>query len=155
MEQIEDVFTINEEYQYNKLIVFINSTGKKLTELRKLSFITKFDNYLSDLSNKDIPLFYFVFNLNKAKIPTNFSFIRDLTKLLLKHSEVIYKKLEFSVILYKSNLFYTFFNLFKRYYEPIKPLYLCQRYEDISLCIHNEKERSRFPEIISKIKKKG
>ena len=40
MEQIEDVFTINEEYQYNKLIVFINSTGKKLTELRKLSFIT-------------------------------------------------------------------------------------------------------------------
>ena len=71
MEQIEDVFTINEEYQYNKLIVFINSTGKKLTELRKLSFITKFDNYLTNLSNRDISLFYFVFNLNKAKIPVN------------------------------------------------------------------------------------
>ena len=87
--------------------------------------------------------FYFVFNLNKAKIPTNFSFIRDLTKLLLKHSEVINKKLEFSVIFYKSNLFYTFFNLFKRYYDTVKPIYLCQRYEYILLCIHNEKANIR------------
>ena len=152
MEKIEEVFEIREEYQYNKLIVFINATGRKLTELRKLSFITKLDSYLCDLSKKDIHFFYFVFNLNKASIPTNFSFIRDFSKLLSKHQELIQYKLDFSVILYKSNLFYTFFSLFKKYYEPIKPLYLCQKYEDVLLCIHEPNKRKNFPEIVSKIK---
>ena len=152
MEKIEDVFVIHDEIQNEKLVVFINATGVKLTELRKLSFLAKMDNYLTELLKRDISTFYFVFDLNKAKIPTNFSFITGFSKLLLKHAELIESKLEFSVILNKSNVFYTFFSLFKKFYVPIKPLYLCQKYDDVITCIHNRNERKKFPEIVSKMK---
>ena len=40
-----------------------------------------------------------------------------------------------------------FFSLFKKYYEPIKPLYLCRTENDTKECIHSVDSRSNFPNI--------
>ena len=37
-----------------------------------------------------------------------------------------------------------FFKIFKKYYNPIKPLYLCKNEEQTNNCLFNENIRNKF-----------
>lgn len=152
MNSINEIFEIDVKIDNKKLIIEFVATGNSITELRKLLFINKFDIVLNQMNYDSIETFYFVFKLDKGKMPTNFSFMSDVSKIFLKYQPLIINKLNFSVIQYKNMLGSTFFKVLKNYYSPIKPIYLCQTTEDVTNCIHDNEKRKKFPELTSKIK---
>ena len=153
MDSIDEFFNIEVKIDNQKLIIEFVATGNSITELRKLMFLKKFEEILNQMNNDKIETFYFVFILNKGKMPTNFSFMNDVSNIFLKYQPILLKKLDFSVIQYKSNMVYTFFRVLKKFYSPIRPLYLCQNSEDVTNCIHDSEKRKKIPDLTAKIKK--
>ena len=148
---IEEVAKFEPKIEKGKLIVYVTVMGIEITDLRILSFITKLEQLLHELSNDKIKEFYFVFNIDEMIIPTKFTMLKNFADMFIKHRETILEKLNFSVVQSKSNIFKMFFGLFKRHYVPVKPLYLCKNENDVASCIFEPETRSKYPNIINMI----
>jgi hypothetical protein len=152
MEKIEDIFNVLKYVEDGKFVIKLegNNSASNLTELKVLKFFNKFENILNQLYDERIKTFYFIFDISKIKIPTNVAtFLKDFSKILVKHEKVIIEKLDFTIVQSSSNIFKLFFNLFKYYYKPINSLYLCDTLDDCKNCLHNENERNKYPNILS------
>ena len=58
-----------------KLIYSFTSNGNSITDLRVVAFIQKLTEILESLENEQIKEVYFVFDIDKLEIPSNFAFL--------------------------------------------------------------------------------
>lgn len=148
MDNIETFVTITPKIEHKKLIVYIVANNNEITELRIFKVIEELKSLFQQIKQNDkVNEFYLVFDITQFKIPTNFRMFTSVSDLLLESKSLIVDKLKFSVIQSENNIFKMFFSLFKKYYEPIKPLYLCRTENDTKECIHSVDSRSNFPNI--------
>lgn len=152
MIEVEDIATLTPEIKNGKLIVTFKALSIELTDLRILHFINKIQKLVNELNNKKIKEFFFVFDIDDLIIPTNFTMLKDFAQFFKDNEDIILDKLTYSVLKSKNNIFKLFFSLFKKYYVPIKPLYLCCNQEEVDDCLFNPEKRSKFPNIINIIK---
>ena len=145
--EIETFVTIKPTIQNGKLIILFEGNQNMITELRVLKVADEIHKLLSELQNNQVKEFYFLFQVENIQIPANFSYIEEIAKSLYKYEDLIMQKLKFSVVQCKNNLFRIFFSLFKKYYTPIKEIYLSKTREDALECIHNEQFRKTLPNI--------
>lgn len=152
MIEVEDIATLTPEIKNGKLIVTFKALSIELTDLRILHFINKIQKLVNELNNKKIKEFFFVFDIDDLIIPTNFTMLKDFAQFFKDNEDIILDKLTYSVLKSKNNIFKLFFSLFKKYYVPIKPLYLCCNQEEVNECLFNPEIRNKFPNIINIIK---
>lgn len=152
---IESFIDFKPYIERNKLIFLFTSNGIEITELRMLCFMKKMENAIKDIYNETIQKVYFVFDIEQLKIPTNFSFVKDFAKMMNSHESILSQKLEFTIVQTPNNIFRLFFNVFQKYYVPLKPLYLCKTSEESFSCLHEESERCNFPNILNMLKEKN
>ena len=152
MIEVEDIATLTPEIKNGKLIVTFKALSIELTDLRILHFINKIQKLVNELNNKKIKEFFFVFDIDDLIIPTNFTMLKDFAQFFKDNEDIILDKLTYSVLKSKNNIFKLFFSLFKKYYVPIKPLYLCSNQEEVNECLFNTETRNKFPNIINIIK---
>tara|TARA_Y100000816_G_C25937833_1_gene489109 strand:- start:373 stop:831 length:459 start_codon:yes stop_codon:yes gene_type:complete len=148
---IDPFFDFKAKIENKKLIYYFTANGALITELRIVDFITKLTEILESLENDQIKQVYFIFNIDKLVIPSNFSFLKELGDCFKNKNKLLKEKLMFTIVINKSNIFHLFFSLFKQYYEPVKSLYLCKDVNEMQVCLHDEDKRSTFPNILSLI----
>lgn len=150
---IETFVSIKPTIQNGKLIIIFESNDNIITELRVLKVADEIHKLLEELKSDKIKEFYFLFQVDNIKIPTNFSYIEEIALSLFKYKDLIIQKLNFSVVQCKNNIFRMFFSLFKKYYTPIKELYLAKSYEDALKGLHDETFRSSLPNLSTEMNK--
>ena len=94
--------------------------------------------------NNNIKKIIYIYDVEKLKLPSNLSLFKDYAQIFKDHREILYDKLEFTMIISQNNIFNIFFNLFKKFYIPIKPLYLCKTIELANECIYDEEKRNKL-----------
>lgn len=148
---IDSLVNIEPKIVNGKLLIYFHTQNIEVTDLRLFKFLDDTKKLFSDLSNQQIKEFYFIFKIDELKIPTNFNLFKDFAVFFNKYEDLLMDKLKFSVIQCKNNIFKLFFSLFKKYYIPVKPLYLCSNVDDTQCCIFDEEKRNSFPNICNLI----
>ena len=149
MSNIADILQIKTKIESKKLCYYVTAKPVEITELRLTKAYHDIENLIKTLYLPEIKKVYIVWNISELLIPTNFTQIKDFAIMLRNHTDILTKKLVFSIIVSKSNIFSLFFNVFKQYYNPVKPLYLCKTDKDVENCIHDESSRDSFQNISS------
>lgn len=144
---IETFVTIIPTIQDGKLVVLFEGNNTPITELRALKVADEIHKLLTELSSPKVTEFYFLFQVDSIEIPANYTYVEEIAKSLYKYEDLILQKLKFSVVQCNSNIFKIFFSLFKRYYTPVKELYLVKSYENAQKAIHDDKFREKLPKI--------
>ena len=142
-------FDKNIYIENNIVICSYVSNGNELTELRMLFFLDEYKKMINSLYNKKIKRFVLIYDVDKLPIPINFElftkyFTKDFAQIFKDNIELIKEKLSFTIIKSKSSIFHTFFKIFKNFYIPIKPLYICKSMEEGLKTIHCEKTRNKL-----------
>ena len=86
----------------------------------------------------------FLFDVDKIILPYNYEIMKSYAQVFKDHKTFIENNLGFTIIKCKSNIFRMYFKLFKQFYTPIKPLYLCETMEHAIECIYNEEKRNEL-----------
>ena len=137
---IEPFFDTKIYIEKGTLICSFISNGKELTELRGLLFIKEMTAIMEKISTIKINKVVFLFDVDKIVLPYNYKLLKSYAQVFKDHKSVIENKLGFTIIKSESNIFRMFIKLFKKFYTPIKPLYLCSTIEESLECIHNEEK---------------
>ena len=137
---IEPFFDTNIYIEKGTLICSFISNGKELTELRGLLFIKEMTAIMEKISTIKLNRVVFIFDVDKIVLPYNYELLKSYSEVFKNHKSVIKDKLGFTIIKSESNIFRIFIKLFKKFYTPIKPLYLCSTIEESLECIHNEEK---------------
>ena len=144
---IETFVTIKPTIQNGKLVVLFEGNNTPITELRALKVADEIHKLLTELSSPKVKEFYFLFQVDSIEIPANYTYVEEIAKSLYKYEDLIMQKLNFSVVQCKSNIFKMFFSLFKRYYTPVKELYLVKTFDNAQKAIDDDKFRETLPKI--------
>ena len=148
---IDKLVKIKPEIINNLLVINVTCNPIEFTDLRLLSLLNDLEKLTNDLNNDRIKKFCFVFNVSEIKIPTNFNLIKDFADFFQRHEDLIITKLDCSVIESTSNIFTMFFSLFKKYYKPLKPLFLVKSHDEVMDCLFNDDNRKNYSNICNLI----
>ena len=150
---VNSLVKIEPKIENNKLLIYFYAENMDVTNLRLIKFLDDCGKLFSDLYNDQIKEFYFIFNIDDLRIPTNFNLFKDFANFFKNHENLLMKKLKFTIVQCKNNIFKLFFSLFKQYYSPVKPLYLCCNLEETKDCIFTEETRNKYPNICNLLEK--
>ena len=149
--KVDNLVQIKPKIVNNTLLIYFHTQNMEITDLRLFKFLDDVKKLFSDLSTEKIKEFYFIFNIDELNIPANFNLFKDFADFFTQYQDLLMNKLVFTVIQCRNNIFKLFFSLFKKYYVPVKPLYLCSNIEETDLCIFDLEKRNRFPNICNLI----
>tara|TARA_R110002020_G_scaffold215740_1_gene423020 strand:+ start:133 stop:597 length:465 start_codon:yes stop_codon:yes gene_type:complete len=149
---IEPLFKTEVRIENKKMLYILTSQGNAITELRMIQLINDIDAMLNTFYHKDVSNIHLVFVVKEINIPSNFTLLDEFAQVFIKHREIILDKLQFTVLQNENNLFRMFFALFKKYYNPLKPLYLCKNEDEVQDCLHDQAKRHEFNEIMNQLK---
>jgi len=149
---IEPLFKTEVRIENKKMLYILTSQGIAITELRMIQLINDIDTMFNTFHHKDVSNIHLVFVVKEINIPSNFTLLDEFAQVFIKHREIILDKLQFTVLQNENNLFRMFFALFKKYYNPLKPLYLCKNEDEVQDCLHDQAKRGQFHEIMNQLK---
>ena len=118
--EIQEIFDTKTEIISNKLVYTFTLRNCEITQLRLLKSIT---------------------------IPANYEYIKDLTEVFSEYEPIVKEKVKFSIIQSKSSIFQLLFSIFKKYYNPIKPMYVCHDEDDVQKCLSSKKDREKYQNV--------
>ena len=147
--EIDTFVTIKPVIQQGKLVIEFQGNNNAITELRVLKVADEIHKLLKELENEQIKEFYFCIKVDEVQLPTNFGYIEEIALSFKKYEDLMMEKLRFSVVECKNNLFRIFFSLFKKYYTPVKEIYLAKTPEEASKAIQDPNFRTSLPNISS------
>jgi len=150
--EIENLLNLETKILHNRIVFKFVYTEKPITELRMLKTIEIIKKVLDSFYRVEATNICFVFVINSITMPTNMKLIKDFAATFHAYSDVINKKLDFTIIQSNNKIFNLFFSLFKMYYEPIKPLYLCESNESTEKCLTSNNERSKVTNFSDMVK---
>ena len=147
IQQIKPLFDTNIRIEKKKMIYEMVLKDVDYTELKMFATYEKLNEIIESLYHKNVKNVYFIFVFDKVKVPSNFIVFKEISKIFLKHKPILIDKLDFTIIQTHSNIFELFFSVFKKYYKPLKPLYLCKTNDQVRKCIFDEEFRSTLHNI--------
>lgn len=148
---VDNLVQIEPKIENGKLLIYFHTQNTEVTDLRLFKFLDDTKKLFSDFKNEKIKEFYFIFNIDELNIPTNFNLLKDFAEFFKQYEDLLMNKLVFTVVQCKNNIFKLFFSLFKKYYVPVKPLYLCANEDEVYSCVFDEEKRNSFPNICNLI----
>jgi|TARA_B110000114_G_C14880327_1_gene312443 hypothetical protein len=150
--EIENLFVLHTKIVQNRVVFKFVYSEIPITELRMLQASEMMKNVLDSFHKKEITNICFVFVINSVKMPINMKLVKNFASTFHSYADIINKKLDFTIIQSNNNIFRLFFSLFKMYYEPIKPLYMCENDESTQKCLSSKSERSKVANFSDMIK---
>lgn len=141
--EIESLLDLESNIVSNRVIFKLTFKDAHITELRMLKTTELLKSVFESFKTTEIKRVCLVFVVNKIKMPANLSLFKNFAEAFNNYSEVINEKLDFTIIQTNNGVFRMFFSLFKMYYEPIKPLYMCENDEITTKCLMSNSERKK------------
>lgn len=150
--EIQEIVDIESKIISKKLVYTFTLKNCEITQLRVLKTIECIKTILDTLFLEDVKNVCFVFVIDELIIPANYEYIKDLTDVFSRYEEIVKEKVKFSIIQSNSSVFQLLFSIIKKYYIPIKPLYVCSKNDDVVKCLSNKKEREKYQNVSDMIK---
>lgn len=150
--EIENLLDLESKIVANRVVFKFTFKEKPITELRMLKTTEMLKSVFESFNTQEIKHVCFVFVINKMKMPANLGLFKDFAKTFNDYSDVINEKLDFTIIQTNNGIFKMFFSLFRLYYVPIKPLYMCENDESTEKCLTNNNERNKVKNFSDMIK---
>lgn len=147
MDTIEDLFDIKIKKNTGDYYIEFIYKSIDITDLRMIKFVKKTKEVINLLKKDEVKNVYFIFILNNLIIPANFNVLKDFIQIFHDNIDLMINKVKFTIIQNETNLFKIFINIFKQYYKPYKPLFLCKNDEERQMCLTDEKYREKLPNI--------
>lgn len=147
MDAIEDLFNIKIKKNNESYYIEFHYNRLEITNLRMLKFVEKTKQVINLLKKDEVKKIYFIFILNNIIIPANFNVLKDFIQIFHDNIDLMIEKVQFTIIQNETNLFKIFIEIFKKFYQPYKPLYLCKNDEETKLCLTDENVRKKMPNI--------
>uniref|UniRef100_A0AB39JFJ3 Uncharacterized protein n=1 Tax=Florenciella sp. virus SA2 TaxID=3240092 RepID=A0AB39JFJ3_9VIRU len=142
MEDVADLLDFESYLEEDKIIYKFTYKKIEITELRMLKTIHKMKQMFKSLKSPKIKNITFLFVIKEFIIPANFSVFKSWSQVFYDNLDIITEKLNFTVVQVDNNkIINTFLWLFKKYYVPIKPLYISTSNTISQNYIHDEEYR--------------
>jgi len=145
--EIQEIFDTKTEIIGNKLVYTFTLRNSEITQLRLLKSIECMHKILDTLFSENVKNVCFVFAIDNITIPANYECIKDLTEVFSEYEQIVKEKVKFSIIQSKSSIFQLLFSIFKKYYKPIKPMYVCNDEDDVQKCLSSRKDREKYQNV--------
>ena len=142
---IESFFDYENVQTDDFLICKFVANGKPITYLRTISFLEKMNETMLLFRQENVLRCCLYFHVGKMKMPTNFKLLKEYSEIFKQNKDILEKKLQFTIIQSSNNVFRMFFKLFKQFYTPIKPMYLCKNDEQTENCLKSSDSRINLP----------
>ena len=142
---IESFFDYENLQKDDILICKFVANGKTITHLRTISFLEKMRETMLLFRQEKVSRCCLYFHVGKMKMPTNFNLLKEYSEIFKQNKDILEEKLQFTIIQSSNNVFRMFFKLFKQFYTPIKPMYLCKNDEQTENCLNHSDSRSNLP----------
>ena len=135
----ENFYNYKISIKNNMVVHEFITNNNEMTELRIIDFLEKTKQMIETFYEPKIKKICLIYNIENINfLPSNTQFIKKFSELFNNTRDVIKEKVEFTIIQSNSNIFNIFFNLFTKYYEPAKPLYLCKNNDETEKCLFNK-----------------
>lgn len=150
---IDDLLILKTTIVAKRVVFKFIYTEKSITELRTLKTIELMEGVLKSLYKKEVTNVCFVFVVNSLEMTTKIKLFEQFASIFRLYTDIIKQKLDFTIVQTNNGIFKLFFSLFKMYYEPIKPLYMCEDDESVDRCLKDNSERKKKTDLSESIKK--
>ena len=129
MDEIEEFININTKIENGMVIITFTTLDSTITTLRILKFLKKLKMLFEDLKDERIKQFSMIFNVNTITIIPK-EHIIDVINLMKQYRKLFEEKTKCSCIIVNSIIKVAFEMLLNKFYEPIKPIFICKDMEE-------------------------
>lgn len=150
---IKSVLDLDTTISQNRVVFKLTYNGSPITELRMLKTNDLMKTILESFYKDEIERVCFIFVVDSLEVPSNMKLIKGFATTFHPHAEIIGKKLDFTIIQSKNAIFKVMLSILKMYYQPIKPLYLCESDESTEKCLVSNFERNQITNFSDMVKK--
>ena len=131
MDEIEEFIKIDTKIEHGIVIITFTTLDNTITTLRILKFLKKIKLLFEDLKDDRIKKFSMIFNVNTVTIIPK-EHIIDVINIMKEYRGLIETKTKCSCIIINSIIKVAFEMLLNKFYEPIKPIFICK---DMNECM--------------------
>ena len=150
--EIQDLLKLETKVINNRVVFKFTYTELPITQLRTLKTIEVMEGVLKSLSKKEVNKACFVFIVNSLDFNVNIKLFQEFGSIFRSYTDIITEKLDFTIIQTNNGIFKVFFSLLKRFYEPIRPLYICENDEIVNNCLKSDEEINKKCNLSERIK---
>ena len=140
MDEIEEFIKIDTKIESGMVIIIFTTLESTITPLRIIKFLKKLKMLFDDLNDDRIRKFSMIFNVNTiTMIPKEY--IIDIINIMREYRSLIETKTKCSCIIINSIIKVAFEMLLNKFYEPVKPIFICKDIEEcMKYTLMNENE---------------
>lgn len=129
MDDIEEFIKIDTQIEKGMVIITFTTLDSTITTLRILKFLKKLKLLFEDLKDDRIKKFSMIFNVNTITIIPK-EHIIDVINIMKQYRPLLEEKTKCSCIVVNSIIKVAFEMLLNKFYEPIKPIFICKDIEE-------------------------
>ncbi len=140
MDEIEEFIDIDTKIEGGIVVITFTTLDSIITPLRIIKFLKKLKLLFDDLKDDRIKQFSMIFNVNTITIIPK-EYIIDVINIMKEYRGLIETKTKCSCIIINSIIKVAFEMLLNKFYEPVKPIFICKNMEEcMKYTLMNESE---------------
>lgn len=125
MDSIGDFIDIKTSIQKGMVLINIKLLDAEITKLRALKMADHIRKLFVELNDERIKTFVMIFDISNLQIVQK-EYVDDVISLFKSSKELFNRKLKCSCIIMNSIIAIPMKMILSRFYEPIRPLFICQ-----------------------------
>ena len=145
MDTIGDFIEIKTAVENGLILIDIKILDAEITKLRALKMTDQMKKLFSDLHDDRIKSFVMTFDISNLKIVQK-EYIEDVIELFKSSKPLFRQKLKCSCVIMNNIIAIPMKLILSKFYEPIKPLFICGDAEECRKYIFMDEGSSEFLE---------
>ena len=143
MDNIGDFIEINTSVERGLVLINIRLLDAEITKLRALKMTDQMKKLFVDLNDNRIKSFVMTFDISNLQIVQK-EYIEDVIELFKSSKPLFRNKLKCSCVIMNSIIAIPMKMILSKFYEPIKPLFICADHDECKKYIFMDENTSEF-----------
>jgi hypothetical protein len=143
MENIGNFIDINTSIENGLVLIKLKLLNAEITKLRALKMTDQVRKLLQELRDPRIKTFVMIFDISNLKIVQK-EYIDDVIELFKSSKPMFHEKLKCSCIIMNNIIAVPMKMILSKFYEPIKPLFICGDEDECRKYIFMDEDNDEF-----------
>ena len=143
MDEIADFVKIETNVKNGMVVITFTTLENSVTTLRILKFMNQLELLFADLKDPRIKSFSMIFNCKTITLIPQ-EHIMDIIKFLKQYKQLFKEKTKCTAVIVNNLIKTPFEMLMNKFYEPIKPLFICSSIDECNKYILMDESSSEY-----------